>query len=92
MEKINHQKVIINTLFKIFLAATVFFTINNWPNIKQSFSGEIPELQAWLNHAFTPSNLIMLVLLSVIFFMNTLKTEKERVDWENSEVKSDKLE
>ena len=80
MEEINHKKVIINTLLKVVLAAAIFFTINNWPNIKQSFGGEVPQLQDWLNHAFTLSNLIMLGLLSVVFYMNTLKKEKERVD------------
>ncbi len=83
MQKINHNKVIINTLLKVVLAAAIFFTINNWVHIKQSFGGEVPKLQDWLNHAFTLSNLIMLVLLSVVFYMNNLKKEKERVESSN---------
>ncbi|MBC7616089.1 MAG: hypothetical protein H7202_08490 [Pedobacter sp.] len=55
----------------------IFFTINNWVHIKQSFSGEVPSLQVWLNHGFTTSNLILIVLLSFIFYMNTLKQHKE---------------
>lgn len=85
MQKINHNKVIINTLLKVLLAAAIFFTINNWVHIKQSFGGEVPKLQDWLNHAFTLSNLIMLVLLSVVFYMNNLKKEKERAEGENRE-------
>ena len=77
MEKVNHKKVIITTLLKILLMIMIFFTINNWPQIKQSFSGEIPAPSVWLNHAFTPSNAIFIVLLSVIFYMNTLKQHKE---------------
>ena len=80
MEKVNHKKIIRITLLKILLAAAVFFTINNWIHIKQSFSGEIPALQAWLNHGFTPSNLILLPVLGVVFYMNTLKHHKELVE------------
>lgn len=55
----------------------IFFTINNWVHIKQSFSGDVPALQVWLNHALTPSNFIFIVVLSIIFYMNTLKAHKE---------------
>ena len=77
MEKVNYKKVLIITFLKILLMIAIFFTINNWVHIKQSFNGDIPALQVWLNHALTPSNLIFMVLLSVIFYMNTLKTHKE---------------
>ncbi|MES2650315.1 MAG: hypothetical protein V4663_01175 [Bacteroidota bacterium] len=77
MEKVNHKKVFIITLLKIVLMITIFFTINNWGNIKQSINGEVPAFQVWLNHAITPSNFIFIVLLSVIFYMNTLKAHKE---------------
>ena len=87
MEKVNQRKVIITTLSKILLMIMVFFIINNWPHIKQSFNGEIPAFSIWLDHSFTPSNLVLIAVLSVIFYMNSLKTEKERVAWENSEVK-----
>jgi len=77
MEKINYKKVIIITLLKILLMIAIFFTINNWVHIKQSFNGEIPKLSLWLNHALTPSNAIFIVFLSVIFYINTLKHHKE---------------
>jgi len=83
MGKVNHQKVIIITLVKILLMITIFFTINNWVNIKQSFNGDVPALQAWLNHAFTPSNAIFIVFLSIIFYMNTLKKHKELAEKES---------
>ena len=77
MEKINYTKVILVTLMKIGLLVLVFFTLNNWPNIKQSFSGEAPSLYVWLDHGFTLSNLILTCLLSVVFFFNTYKKHKE---------------
>ncbi len=80
MEKVNYKKIIIITFLKVLLMIAIFFTINNWVHIKQSFNGEIPALQVWLNHAFTPSNFIFIVLLSVIFYMNTLKAHKEMAE------------
>lgn len=77
MEKINHKKVVLITLLKVLLMVTVFFTINNWVHIKQSFNGEVPALQVWLNHSLTPSNLIVTVMLSIVFYMNTLKHHKD---------------
>ena len=74
---VNYKKVIIFTLLKILLMAMIFFTINNWPHIKQSFNGEVPGISVWLNHAFTPSNIIIMVVLSIIFYMNTLKQHRE---------------
>lgn len=87
MEKINHKKIIITTLLKVALMLVIFFTLNNWANIKQSFSTEVPAFTSWINHSFTPSNLVVAVILSVVFYMNALKAEKERVNWENSELK-----
>ena len=80
MEKVNLKKVIISTLLKILLMVTIFFTVNNWVHIKQSFGGGVPPLQVWLNHGFTLSNLILIILLSFIFYMNTLKKHKELVE------------
>ena len=77
MEKVNYKKIVGITLIKTLLAAFVFFTINNWIHIQQSFSGDVPALSAWLNHAFTPSNLILLPVVGVVFYMNTLKHHKE---------------
>ncbi|WP_379084022.1 hypothetical protein [Pedobacter sp. UC225_65] len=77
MEKINYTKVICVTLMKIGLMVLVFFTLNNWPNIKQSFGGEVPQFHVWLDHGFTLSNLILICLLSVVFFFNTYKKHKE---------------
>lgn len=77
MEKINYTKVIMITLLKIGLMALVFFTLNNWPNIKQSLNGEAPELKVWIDQGFTLSNFILICLLSVVFFFNTYKKHKE---------------
>ena len=77
MEKINHKKVILITLIKVLGMLAIFFTINNWANIKQSFSGEVPALNVWVNHSFTVSNAIVAVMLSIVFYMNTLKQHKE---------------
>lgn len=85
--KINHKKVIITTVAKILVMMTIFFTLNNWSNIKQSLNGEVPVFMVWINHSLTVSNLIVAVILSVVFYMNALKNEKERIDWNNSEVK-----
>lgn len=84
MEQVNHKKVIILTALKVLLMIAIFFTINNWDQVKQSFGGKIPELQRWLDNGLTLSNLILTALLSVVFYVNTLKQEKERVDGENS--------
>lgn len=83
MEKVNHKKIIIITFLKVMLMIAIFFTINNWVNIKQSFNGDVPEIAIWLNHALTVSNLIVIVMLSIVFYMNTLKEHRELVDWEN---------
>jgi hypothetical protein len=77
MEKINHKKVIIITLLKVSIMIAIFFTINNWSNIKQSFDGEVPTLQIWLNHALTLSNIVFIIFLSIVFYINTLKQHKE---------------
>ncbi|MBC7615887.1 MAG: hypothetical protein H7202_07460 [Pedobacter sp.] len=77
MEKVNHKRIITITSLKVLFAVIVFFTINNWVHIKQSFGGDVPALSAWLNHAFTPSNLILLPVLGVVFYMNTLKHHRE---------------
>ncbi|MEJ5992952.1 hypothetical protein WG904_00885 [Pedobacter sp. Du54] len=77
MEKINHKKILMITLIKIVGMLVIFFTINNWVNIKQSVNGDVPVLNEWMNHAFTPSNLIVAVMLSIVFYMNTLKHHKE---------------
>jgi membrane protein insertase Oxa1/YidC/SpoIIIJ len=78
MHNINHRKIIIITMLKILLMVAIFFSLNNWDHIKQSVSGDVPALHFWLDHALTPSNLIVIVLLSIVFYMNTLKEHKER--------------
>jgi len=77
MEKINRNKVILITFLKILCMLALVFTINNWANIKQSFSGEMPALDVWIDHSFTFSNLIFTAILGVVFYTNTLKHYKE---------------
>lgn len=77
MEKINYKRIIIITFLKVLLMIAVFFTINSWVYIKQSFAGQVPELNLWLSHSLTPSNLVVTALLSIVFYINTLKAHKE---------------
>jgi hypothetical protein len=84
MQNINYKKIIIITILKVLLMIAIFFSLNNWVHIKQSFKGDIPALNIWLDHALTPSNLIVIVMLSIVFYMNTLKEHKERAKANNN--------
>lgn len=77
MEKINYTKVIKITLVKISFTIMVLFIISNWVNIKQSFSSKIPEFSVWQNYSFTPQNIIVTCLLSVMYFFSTYKHHKK---------------
>jgi len=77
MDKINYQKIALFTLLKVIAVALIFFSLNNWEQIKSSFSGSIPPFSIWIDHAFKPSNVILIVLLGFIFFKNDLKKQKE---------------
>lgn len=77
MEKINYSKLIKNTLIKVLIMVSIAFIINNWVNIKLSFNGLVPGIDKWLQHSFTPSNIIVICAISCYFFISTLKKEKE---------------
>ncbi len=85
MEKVNHQRVFFITLLKISSVIAIFFIINNWGSIRQSFDGEAPALQVWLSQALTFSNGIFIVFLSFAFYINTLKQHKEDIKERTSE-------
>ena len=76
MKNINYKKVLLFTFLQILTMLIVFFTLNSWSQIKQSLNGEIPPLAVWMANSFTNSNFIVMALLSITFFMNTLKRHK----------------
>lgn len=76
MNQVDYKKVILITAAKIFFMMLTFFAINNWTQIQQSYQGSVAPLSVWLAHAYTYSNIIFIVLLSVVFFFNTLKHHK----------------
>lgn len=78
--KVDFSKVILFTAIKVALMCLVFFALNNWPNIKKSFAGDIPPLKSWLAEGFTLSNLILICLLSVVFFFNSYKQHKAMIE------------
>lgn len=80
MEKVNHQKIVINTLLRVLLMVVVIFILNAWPSIKQSFSGNVPPLDYWLNHSFKVSNIILILGFGGYFYYKDLTNQKEQID------------
>ncbi|QXU40514.1 hypothetical protein [Pedobacter sp. D749] len=80
MEKVNHQKIIIRTLLKVLLMIVVIIILNSWPNIKQSFSGNIPPLNYWLNHSFKISNIILILGFGGYFYYKDLTDQKQLIE------------
>ena len=80
MEEINYLKIIKHTLIKVLIMILIAFVINNWGNIRLSLGGLVPGLDKWLEHSFTPSNIIVIFAISVYFFVTTLKKEKELIN------------
>lgn len=79
MEKINYLKIIKNTLVKIVIMILIAFIINNWGNIKISFNGLVPGVNKWFEHSFTTSDIIVISVISIYFFISNLKKEKELI-------------
>ncbi|TCD15833.1 hypothetical protein EZ456_24045 [Pedobacter psychrodurus] len=80
MEKVNHQKIIISTLLKVLLMIVIIFILNSWPNIKQSFSGNAPPFNYWLDHSFKISNLILILGFGGYFYYKDLTDQKELIE------------
>lgn len=80
MEKVNHQKIIISTLLKVLLMIVIIFILNSWPNIKQSFSGNVPPLNYWLDHSFKISNIILILGFGGYFYYKDLMDQKEAIE------------
>lgn len=80
MEKVNHQKIIISTLLKVLLMIVIIFILNSWPNIKQSFSGNIPRFSYWLDHSFKISNIILILGFGGYFYYKDLSDQKELIE------------
>ena len=89
--KINHSKIIIRTLLKVLVMIVIIFILNSWPSIMQSFKGNVPPLDYWLDHSFKPSNIILIVGFGAYFYYSdwsktkeALKKEKEiNEKWDN---------
>jgi|GEM_PF-824851 len=79
-DKIRYGKIILNTLLKMLAMATVIFILNSWPQIRQSFNGETPELAYWLDHSFKPSNLLLIAGFGIYFFYRDVKTQQEAIN------------
>lgn len=54
----------------------IIFTLNSWPQIKQSFNGNIPPLSFWLDHSLKFSNIILLVGFGAYFYYKDLTDQK----------------
>jgi hypothetical protein len=80
MEKVNHQKIIISTLLKVLLMIVIIFILNSWPNIKQSFSGNVPAFSYWLDHSFKISNIILILGFGGYFYYKDLSDQKELIE------------
>ncbi|MEH3111777.1 hypothetical protein [Pedobacter terrae] len=79
MEKVNHQKIIINTSLRVLLMVVVIFILNSWPSIKQSFSSHVPRLDYWLDHSFKVSNIILILGFGSYFYYKDLMNQKELI-------------
>lgn len=77
MEKVNYQKIGLVVALKVLSVMAMLFFINNWPQVKQSINGDTPPLNIWLEQAYTASNFIFMVLLSIFFFFKAYKQQKE---------------
>ena len=80
MEKVNHQKIIISTFLKVLLMIFIIFILNSWPNIKQSFSGNVPPLNYWLDHSLKISNIILILGFGGYFYYKDLTAQKETIE------------
>lgn len=76
-ENINYQKIIVRTLIKVLAMIIVIFVINSWPQIKQSFNGEIPPLSFWLDHSLKLSNIILILGFGGYFYYKELTDARE---------------
>ncbi|TCD10187.1 hypothetical protein EZ449_10190 [Pedobacter frigidisoli] len=93
-DKIPYQKIIIRTFLQVLLMIVIIFTINSWPSIKESFNGNVPPLQYWLDHSFKISNLILIVGFGAYFYYKGVTDAKEVIanekkvndKWDNTEV------
>ena len=55
----------------------VIFILNSWPSIKQSFIGNAPPLDYWLDHSFKVSNIILILGFGGYFYYKDLMNQKE---------------
>ncbi|MGM9474997.1 hypothetical protein ACS5PU_01155 [Pedobacter sp. GSP4] len=74
--KISHQKILIRTLLKVLLMIVIIFTLNSWPQIKQSLSGNVPPLSFWLDHSFKLRNFILIIGFGAYFYYKDLTDQK----------------
>ena len=80
MEKVNHHNILISSLLKFLLMVFIIFTINSWPSINQSFSGNTPPFDYWLNHSFKFSNIILILGFTAYFYYKDLTDQKQLIE------------
>ncbi len=81
--RIPHGKILLSTLLKVLLMIVIIVTLNSWPSIKQSFNGEIPPFEYWLDHSIKPSNIILILGFGAYFYYKDLTDRKEKLNAEN---------
>lgn len=85
MEKVNYKKIIIRTLLKFLLIVLIVFVSNSWPSIKQSYSGNVPPFDYWLDHSFKISNIILIFGFTAYFYYKDLTDQRELVEKANKQ-------
>ncbi|RBQ06300.1 hypothetical protein [Pedobacter miscanthi] len=85
MEKVNYKKIVIRTLLKFLLIVLIVFVANSWPSIKQSYSGNVPPLDYWLDHSFKISNIILIFGFTAYFYYKDLTDQRELVEKANKQ-------
>jgi hypothetical protein len=78
-DKIPHGKIIISTLLKVLLMIVIIITLNSWPSIKQSFNGQTPPFEYWLDHSIKPSNIILILGFGAYFYYKDLTDRREKL-------------
>ncbi len=80
IEKISYQKIAIRTLISILIMAFIIFTLNSWPNIKQSFNGNVPPFRDWMSYISKLSNLVALLAFGSFFYYRDWARQKELIE------------
>ena len=85
-QKISHAKIAVRTLLKVLLMIVIIFTLNSWPSIKQSLSGQAPPFNYWLDHSFKPSNFLLIIGFGAYFYYKDLTDQKALIEKQQNEI------